>query len=51
MMCGPDNFHSAGSWNGWMMTNDCIMNHSLMMTNDCLINSEPFTFMSKNHGL
>jgi hypothetical protein len=31
VMCGLENFHPAGSWNGWMMTNDCIMNRPLMM--------------------
>jgi hypothetical protein len=31
VMCGPENFHPAGSWNGWMMTSDCIMDTPPMM--------------------
>jgi hypothetical protein len=55
VMCGPENFHLAGSWNGWVTTSDCIMDRPPMI----LIvpfsylplffykNSEPFTFMSR----
>jgi hypothetical protein len=31
VMCGPENFHPTGSWNGWMMTSDCIMDKTPMM--------------------
>jgi hypothetical protein len=31
VMCGLENFHPAGSWNGWMMTSDCIMDRPPMM--------------------
>jgi hypothetical protein len=54
-MCGLENFHPAGSWNGWMMTSDCIMARPPMMliVSFCYLplffykNSEPFTFMSR----
>jgi hypothetical protein len=56
VVCGPENFHPAGSWNGWMMTSDCIMDMPPMMLIVSfsylllfLINSEPFTFMLKNY--
>jgi hypothetical protein len=31
VMCGLENFHPAESWNGWMMTSDCIMDMPPMM--------------------
>jgi hypothetical protein len=31
VICGLENFHPAGSWNGWMMTSDCIMDRPPMM--------------------
>jgi hypothetical protein len=31
VMCGPENFHLAGSWNGWMRMSDCIMDMPPMM--------------------
>jgi hypothetical protein len=30
VMCGLERFHPAGSWNGWMMTSDCIMDRPPM---------------------
>jgi hypothetical protein len=51
VMCGLEDFHLAGSWNGWMMTSDCIMDSFLRCLSCCLvnfvvlINSDPFTFM------
>jgi hypothetical protein len=31
VMCGLESFHPTGSWNGWMMTSDCIMDMPPMM--------------------
>jgi hypothetical protein len=37
VMCGPENFHPAGSWNGWMMTSDRIMDDLLWCWSFCLV--------------
>jgi hypothetical protein len=53
LMFGLENFHLARSWNGWMMTSDCIMDRPPMMLivlfsfPAVLLNSEPFTFTSR----
>jgi hypothetical protein len=31
LMCGPENSHPAGRWNGWMPKIDCIMDRPPMM--------------------
>jgi hypothetical protein len=31
LMCGLENSHPAGSWNGWMMKSDCIMDRPPMV--------------------
>jgi hypothetical protein len=55
VMCGPENFHPAGSWNGWMTMSDCIIDkpYYVIVPFSYLplfsINSEPFTFMSRNY--
>jgi hypothetical protein len=28
VMCGPENFHPAGSWNGWRMTSELHHGHA-----------------------
>jgi hypothetical protein len=53
VMCGLEKFHPAGSWNGWMMTSDSIMDGLLwclsyrLVDSAVLINYELFTFMSR----
>jgi hypothetical protein len=31
VMCGPENFHPAGSWSGWMTRSDWIIDRPPMM--------------------
>jgi hypothetical protein len=31
VMCGSENFHPAGTWNGWMTRSDSIMDRPPMM--------------------
>jgi hypothetical protein len=54
VMYGLERFHLARSWNGWMMTSNCIMDMRPMMFivpfsyfSVVLVNSEPFTSMSR----
>jgi hypothetical protein len=53
VMCGPENFHPAGSWNGWMTRSDYIIDRPVIVSFSYVplfsINSELFTFMSKNY--
>jgi hypothetical protein len=57
VMFGLENFHPAGSWNGWMMTSDCIMDRPHMMLSYRLVISTVFNklwtiyFHVKNYGL
>jgi hypothetical protein len=44
VMCGLENFHPAGSWNGWMPTSDYIMDRPPMMWLYC---SGPFAVFNK----